>query len=187
MKKLLLSLGLVFGVTVTPVIGYNSGIELYSEEPSVTVVEENVDVPSTDEETVSTSEEVSEEKQSGWAALTWKVVSLLVALLSGVAVVAFNLGIKKLEKKLGFDVPDAVEVIAESYVVKGINKTENWAKAKSEKPASDDKLAQALSYAADKAAEHKAVKEYIDSHGKELVEKLLKSDETPDEATPKRS
>jgi len=187
MRNLLLSILLVFGISVAPV-----SYIVAEDEPVVTVsgVEKNV-VSSTSSSTVEptvTSEdsdkEVSE-KTNPWVSLIWKVAAILLGISTAVVTLAAKLGIKKIEKKLGFDIPDAVEAIAEGYLVKSINWTEEWATKKSEAPSSEDKLVETLRVAVEKAGESESVKKYIEEKGKTAIEKLLKSEDTPESATPK--
>lgn len=191
MRKLVLAIILVLGlntsaycVTACDIPNYFIAAVDTTEE---TVPAEETNVNPTENEAVPVEEVSAEttEEANEWVSLIWSAVALIIGLLTGTITLAGKMGIKKIEKKIGFDIPDAVEEIAEGYLVKAINWTENWAKEQSEKPTSDDKMAQTIKYAMEKAAESEAVRIKIDEKGKAIVEKLLKSNETSTEATPK--
>jgi hypothetical protein len=123
--------------------------------------------------------------ESPWKSLVWYTVAALISLLASTIILIAKFGIKKLEQKLGISLPDAVDQLTEGYLVKGINWTENWAKDKANKPTSEDKMVETIRYAIEKTTENEILRKKIEEKGKEIVEKLLKSKETPDSATPK--
>ncbi len=163
MKNIIFSIILVCGLAFAPTY-------VYSEENLV--------------ETVEVVEESTEEANP-WGSMLWAVLSIFVVTVGGSVKLAGKLAIKKLENKIGFDIPDAIEEIAEGYLAKAVGWTENWAKEKSEKPSSENKMAETIRYAIEKAGENEYIRKTIEEKGTEIVEKLLKSKETPDEATPK--
>lgn len=186
MKNIIFSLVLVLGLAVAPVA------HIVPEEAPVAVAVEDVGsstdaatVPVPVEEPTAPAEKAAEEVTNPWVSLIWVVVGLLIVALGGSIKMAGKLGLKKLEKKLGFDVPDALEEIAEGYLTKGINWTENWAKKQADKPRGEDKMAETIRYAVEKAGENEALRKKIEEKGKAIVERLLKSKDTPKEATPK--
>lgn len=141
--------------------------------------------PAPTEDTVSAEEVAKVEESNAWVNVAYAVLAAVVGAISSVVVFAGKFGIKKAEKALGFDIPDAVEEIAESYLVKAISWTEKWAKDKADRPSSENKMAETIRAALEKAGDNDKVKAVIDEKGKALVEKLLKSDDTAVEATPK--
>lgn len=186
MRNLFLSLALILGLAAAPV-SY-----IVPEEAPAVVTTEVVEAGSatvaavtTDEPAPAEEAPAEEAKTNPWVSLAWKVAAIVLAAATGVLALAAKLGFKKIEKKLGFDIPDAIEAIAEGYLVKAINWTEAWAKKKSEAPTSEDKMAATIRVAIEKAGESESVRKFIEEKGTDVVEKLLKSDETPVDATPK--
>lgn len=187
MRNLFLSLVLILGLSVAPV-SYVCPQE--APAPATTEVVEAGSATvaaTTDDATLAEEEEKveAEEKANPWVALAWKVAAIILGALSVVVILAAKLGFKKIEKKLGIEIPDAIEAIAEGYLVKAINWTEAWAKKKSDAPTADDKMAETIRVAVEKAGESEYVRKFIEEKGKDVVEKLLKSDDTPEDATPK--
>lgn len=110
----------------------------------------------------------------------------LVIVLGVVAKIVSKVSVSKVvQDKLGYDLPEAVDEMVDGFLVKGINWAENWAQAQADKPASDDKLAEAVRFALEKAGDNETLRTKIEDKGVELVEKLLRSNETVDAVTPK--
>jgi hypothetical protein len=125
------------------------------------------------------------ESVNPWLNLIWVTVVTFFAVISAAVVAAVKWGLAKAAKKLGVSLPKAADDLLEAYLLKGIAHAENWAKAQAAKPAGESKLAEALKYAVEKAGENEKLKATIDAKGKELIEKLLRSDDTVEEVTPK--
>jgi len=122
---------------------------------------------------------------SAWQGLLLSLLAILIPIFGALVVVIVKIVIKKLEKKYGVDAPEAVEQMTEGLLVKGINWTENWAKVQAAKPTSENKMAETIRFALEKASTNEVLKAKIEQRGRELVEKLLKEKITPDSATPK--
>lgn len=156
MKYLLVPF-LILSFMVMPIVGY-------SDDSSVT---EQVD------------------EQNSWESLGFYALTVLISVSGTLILFAGKIGLKKLEKKLGIDVPEAIEQMAEGILIKGINSTENWAKKQANKPTSENKLAEAIRFALEEAGNNEFVRKKIEDKGKEIIERLLRSEETSDEVTPK--
>ena len=120
-----------------------------------------------------------------WVNLVWVVVVTFFAVLSAAVVAAVKWGVALAAKKLGVTLPQAANDLLDAYLLKGIAHAENWAKTQAAKPASESKLAEAIKYAVEKAGENEKLKATIEEKGKELIEKLLRSEDTVAEVTPK--
>lgn len=127
----------------------------------------------------------SNEEQNPWVSLGFYGLTVAISVVGTLILFAGKVGIKKLEKKLGIKIPDVVEEMAEGIIVKGINVTENWAKKQSDKPTSENKMAETIKFALKRAENNEFIRKKIEDKGKEIVERLLRSNETPTEVTPK--
>lgn len=167
MRTFLMSFLLVLTFSVT------SFSYVYAEEPVPTSVTEN-----------------DENLQSPWNSLGYQVLYGVLSLAAGALAIIGTAMVKKGFSKLGFELSETTEKLVEEYLTKGIEKAEAWAKEQSEKPSSEDKRAKAVKVALDLAKENETVKNLVDKYAvsslNDLVEKLVRSDKTSDEVTPKK-
>lgn len=165
----------------------------YTEEVVEPIVEETptevvVDATEPIDETEATEASEEEEKvQSAYLSIMWEVITYIIVVLGSIVVFAAIMLLRKLGAKYGFEIPEIAEELIESLLLRCINRTEEWAKAQANKPSSEEKMANTIRLALERVTSNEKLRTRIEEKGKEIVEKLLRSKETSDEATPKES
>lgn len=92
---------------------------------------------------------------------------------------------KKIDEKYEVDFDAIINEMAEKYIIRGIEKAEEWAKKQSDKPRSRDKKAMAIQEALSFALGNEKLTAWIKQVADAKVEELLKSNKTEEAVTPK--
>ncbi len=110
-----------------------------------------------------------------WSAIIGQLALMLISIVGPAICVMLFLVIKKIAKKLGFEIDEKEEAYIKSKLKIGMGASEMWAKSLKEKPTSHEKMLKALEVS-DRAMDKTKAKKFTQDKMIWLVESMLDED-----------
>lgn len=110
-----------------------------------------------------------------WMPLIGEVSALIIQIVGPILAVLVSAVVWKLLGKIGIDKNAAIDSLLITYVKKSVNYADSWAKAQSEKPAGEQKMAVALKHIIELIATSK-LPAIAEEKLKEMIEAQLSFD-----------